>query len=176
MLNDMKFVMKTETMLLMVMLVAVVYFMWMNNGAIRRALGMATKEAMYSWSYLNGKEGYEGSNVVDSMGAPVNGGAMAVSAAAANGMGVASSLLPRDVAAQEDFGEFAPDDILKGQNYLNPRALIGYPETVGGALRNANQQIRSEPPNPREAVTIFNTSTIVPDQMRPAFELGQGTA
>ena len=175
MLNDMKFVMKTETMLLVVMLVAVVYFMWMNNGAIRRALGMAPKEAMYSWSYLNGKEGYEGSNVVDSMGAPVNGGAMAVSAAAANGMGVASSLLPRDVAAQEDFGEFAPDDILKGQNYLNPRALIGYPETVGGALRNANQQIRSEPPNPREAVTIFNTSTIVPDQMRPAFELGQGT-
>jgi hypothetical protein len=137
---------------------------------------MTPKEAMYSWNYINGKEGYEGANVVDSMGAPVNGGALSVPAAAANGMGVASSLLPRDVAAQEDFGEFAPDDILKGQNYLNPRALIGYPETVGGALRNANQQIRSEPPNPREAVTIFNTSTIVPDQMRPAFELGQGTA
>lgn len=143
--------------------------MWANNGAIRRALGMAPKEGMY-------KSYYEGANVVDSMPAPVNGGSLSVPAAAANGMGVASSLLPRDVAAQEDFGEFAPDDILKGQNYLNPRALIGYPETVGGALRNANQQIRSEPPNPREAVTIFNTSTIVPDQMRPAFELGQGTA
>jgi len=173
----MKFVMmKTENMLLLALLIAVVYFMWVNNGAIRRALGLAPKEAMYSWNYINGKEGYEGANVVDSMGAPVNGGALSVPAAAANGMGVASSLLPRDVAAQEDFGEFAPDDILKGQNYLNPRALIGYPETVGGALRNANQQIRSEPPNPREAVTIFNTSTIVPDQMRPAFELGQGTA
>ena len=168
--------MKTENMLLLALLIAVVYFMWVNNGAIRRALGMAPKEAMYSWNYINGKEGYEGANVVDSMGAPVNGGALSVPAAAANGMGVASSLLPRDVAAQEDFGEFAPDDILKGQNYLNPRALIGYPETVGGALRNANQQIRSEPPNPREAVTIFNTSTIVPDQMRPAFEIGQGTA
>jgi hypothetical protein len=168
--------MKTENMLLLALLIAVVYFMWVNNGAIRRALGLAPKEAMYSWNYINGKEGYEGANVVDSMGAPVNGGALSVPAAAANGMGVASSLLPRDVAAQEDFGEFAPDDILKGQNYLNPRALIGYPETVGGALRNANQQIRSEPPNPREAVTIFNTSTIVPDQMRPAFELGQGTA
>jgi len=167
--------MKTETMLLLALLIAVGYFMWVNNGAIRRALGMTPKEAMYSWNYINGKEGYEGANVVDSMGAPVNGGALSVPAAAANGMGVASSLLPRDVAAQEDFGEFAPDDILKGQNYLNPRALIGYPETVGGALRNANQQIRSEPPNPREAVTIFNTSTIVPDQMRPAFELGQGT-
>lgn len=162
--------MKTETMLLLALLVAVGYFMWANNGAIRRALGMAPKEGMMYTSY------YEGANVVDSMPAPVNGGSLSVPAAAANGMGIASSLLPRDVAAQEDFGDFAPDDILKGQNYLNPRALIGYPETVGGALRNANQQIRSEPPNPREAVTIFNTSTIVPDQMRPAFELGQGTA
>ena len=162
--------MKTETMLLLALLVAVGYFMWANNGAIRRALGMAPKEGMMYKSY------YEGANVVDSMPAPVNGGSLSVPAAAANGMGIASSLLPRDVAAQEDFGDFAPDDILKGQNYLNPRALIGYPETVGGALRNANQQIRSEPPNPRDPVTIFNTSTIVPDQMRPAFELGQGTA
>ena len=162
--------MKTETMLLLALLVAVGYFMWANNGAIRRALGMAPKEGMMYKSY------YEGSNVDASMPAPVNGGSLSVPAAAANGMGVASSLLPRDVAAQEDFGDFAPDDILKGQNYLNPRALIGYPETVGGALRNANQQIRSEPPNPRDPVTIFNTSTIVPDQMRPAFELGQGTA
>ena len=162
--------MKTETMLLLALLVAVGYFMWANNGAIRRALGMAPKEGMMYNSY------YEGANVDASMPAPVNGGSLSVPAAAANGMGIASSLLPRDVAAQEDFGEFAPDDILKGQNYLNPRALIGYPETVGGALRNANQQIRSEPPNPREPVTIFNTSTIVPDQMRPAFELGQGTA
>ena len=164
--------MKTETMLLLALLVAVGYFMWANNGAIRRALGMAPKEGM-GMMY---KSYYEGSNVDASMPAPVNGGSLSVPAAAANGMGIASSLLPRDVAAQEDFGEFAPDDILKGQNYLNPRALIGYPETVGGALRNANQQIRSEPPNPREAVTIFNTSTIVPDQMRPAFEIGQGTA
>ena len=162
--------MKTETMLLLALLVAVGYFMWANNGAIRRALGMAPKDGMMYTSY------YEGSNVDASMPAPVNGGSLSIPAAAANGMGVASSLLPRDVAAQEDFGEFAPDDILKGQNYLNPRALIGYPETVGGALRNANQQIRSEPPNPRDPVTIFNTSTIVPDQMRPAFELGQGTA
>lgn len=164
--------MKTETMLLLALLVAVGYFMWANNGAIRRALGMAPKEGM-GMMY---KSYYEGSNVDASMPAPVNGGSLSVPAAAANGMGIASSLLPRDVAAQEDFGDFAPDDILKGQNYLNPRALIGYPETVGGALRNANQQIRSEPPNPRDPVTIFNTSTIVPDQMRPAFELGQGTA
>jgi len=105
----------------------------------------------------------------------VPGGGVNMPSAAANGTGIASSLLPRDVSAQEDFGDFAPDDILKGQNYLNPRALIGYPETIGGSLRNANQQVRSEPPNPRNPVSIFNTSTIVPDSMRPAFQIGEGS-
>ena len=61
------------------------------------------------------------------------------------GTGLASSLLPREVASAEDFGQFAPEDILKGQNFLEPRAQVGFPETVGGALRNANQQIRKDP-------------------------------
>ena len=90
------------------------------------------------------------------------------------GTGLASALLPKEVATQEDFGQFAPSEILKGQSYLDPRNLIGFPETIGGALRNANQQVRSEPANPRNPVSIFNTSTIPPDQMRPAFEIGQG--
>lgn len=92
------------------------------------------------------------------------------------GTGLASALLPKEVATQEDFGQFAPDEILKGQNFLDPRDLIGFPETIGGALRNANQQVRSEPQNPRNAVTIFNNSTIEPDQMRPPFEIGSGLA
>jgi len=92
------------------------------------------------------------------------------------GTGMSSALLPKEVATQEDFGEFAPDDILKGQNFLDPRDQIGFPETIGGALRNANQQIRSEPPNPRAPVSIFNNSTIEPDQMRPPFEIGSGMA
>ncbi len=82
-----------------------------------------------------------------------------------SGVGLASSLLPREVASQEDFGQFAPEDILKGQNFLDPRNQIGYPETIGGALRNANQQIRAEPPNPKNPYT-WNNSTIVPDLMQ----------
>jgi len=81
------------------------------------------------------------------------------------GTGLASSLLPREVAPQEDFGEFAPDDILSGQNFLEPRQQTGYPETIGGALRNANQQIRADPPNPKEAF-VWNNSTIAPDTMQ----------
>jgi len=90
--------------------------------------------------------------------APVNGGMQ-------KGTGLASSLLPREVASEEDFGQFAPEDILKGQNFLEPRAQIGFPETVGGALRNANQQIRKDPPNPK-APFVWNNSTIVADTMQ----------
>jgi hypothetical protein len=81
------------------------------------------------------------------------------------GTGLASSLLPREVASEEDFGQFAPEDILKGQNFLEPRQQIGFPETVGGNLRNANQQIRKDPPNPKEPF-VWNNSTIVPDTMQ----------
>ena len=81
------------------------------------------------------------------------------------GTGLASSLLPREVASAEDFGQFAPEDILAGQNFLEPRKQIGFPETVGGALRNANQQIRRDPPNPKDPF-VWNNSTIVPDLMQ----------
>ena len=81
------------------------------------------------------------------------------------GTGLASALLPREVASEEDFLQFAPHDILKGQNFLEPRAQVGFPETVGGALRNANQQIRKDPPNPK-APFVWNNSTIVPDSMQ----------
>lgn len=89
------------------------------------------------------------------------------------GWGVSTSMLPRELPSQEDFGSFSPDDIMKGQAYLDPRAQIGIPETLGGVLRNASWDLRSEPPNPRTPVSIFNNSTIVPDLMRPQFEIGR---
>jgi hypothetical protein len=87
--------------------------------------------------------------------------------------GVSTSLLPKEIPSQEDFGKFSPDAIMKGQNYLDPRSQIGYPGTVGGVLRNANYDVRSEPPNPRIPVSIFNNTTIVPDLMRPQFNIGR---
>lgn len=88
-------------------------------------------------------------------------------------IGVSSSLLPKEIPSQEDFGSFAPDAILTGQSYLDPRSQIGYPETTGGVLRNANYDVRSEPLNPRQQVSIWQNSTIVPDMMRPQFEIGR---
>lgn len=84
----------------------------------------------------------------------------------------AASLIPREVVQTEDYGQFSPEKILTNQNYLDPRSQIGYPETIGGVLRNANRDFRSEPINPRTPVSIFNLSTIPPDNMRPQFEIG----
>jgi hypothetical protein len=84
------------------------------------------------------------------------------------GTGLASALLPKEVA-KGDFGEFAPSEMLAGQNFLDPRQQIGFPETIGGALRNANQQVRSEPPAPKQSYT-WNNSTITAADQRRALE------
>jgi hypothetical protein len=81
------------------------------------------------------------------------------------GTGLASSLMPREVASQEDYGQFAPNDILKGQNFLDPRQQVGWPETIGGTIRNGNHDLRADPPNPKDQY-VWNYSTIVPDLMQ----------
>jgi hypothetical protein len=60
---------------------------------------------------------------------------------------------------------------LKGKNFLSAGALIGV-NTVGQSLRNANLQIRSEPPNPQVPVSIFFQSTIGPDISHRPLEVG----
>ena len=59
---------------------------------------------------------------------------------------------------------------LKGKNFLSAGALIGV-NTVGQSMRNANLQLRSEPPNPQVPVSIFNVSTIEPDINRRPLEI-----
>jgi hypothetical protein len=72
-------------------------------------------------------------------GAVVDRSAGVMSAGPSGGAVSSASLIPREVVQTEDFGQFSPDKILSGQNYLDPRSQIGYPETLGGVLRNANQ-------------------------------------
>jgi len=125
-------------------------------------------------------KGVTGGMVGDIQGSETDGGMFAPFAAMASGVGFKIGqtptdpnvgLIPKEVVTTEDFGQFSPDAILSGQNFLDPRAQIGFPETAGGVLRNANLQERSEPANPRESVSIFNLSTIPPDTMRPKFEI-----
>lgn len=60
---------------------------------------------------------------------------------------------------------------LKAMNFLSAGALIGV-NTVGQSLRNANLQLRSEPPNPQVPVSIFLQSTIQPDISHRPLEVG----
>ena len=82
-----------------------------------------------------------------------------------------SELLPKDMnsiwAEQNPMGPGS----LKGKNFLSAGALIGV-NTVGQSLRNANLQVRSEPPNPQVSVSIFNQSTISPDISHRPLEIG----
>ena len=75
-------------------------------------------------------------------------------------------LLPKDLAA-DTFDEQNPDGegILKGVNYLDATFHVGV-NTVGQSLRNANLNLRAEPPNPRVAVSPWLNSTIDTDLSR----------
>lgn len=82
-----------------------------------------------------------------------------------------SELLPRDMASiWAEQNPMGPGS-LKGKNFLSAGALIGV-NTVGQSLRNANLQVRSEPPNPQVPVSIFNQSTIAPDISHRPLEIG----
>ena len=59
---------------------------------------------------------------------------------------------------------------LQFQEHL-PRVFPHEPNARNMFEGDANRDFRSEPPNPREAVSIFNLSTIPPDTMRPKFEI-----
>ena len=61
---------------------------------------------------------------------------------------------------------------LKGGNFLSSGYHAGI-NTVGTTLRNANLDLRSDPPNPRKAVSPFLNSTIEPDLYRRAMEIGE---
>jgi hypothetical protein len=59
---------------------------------------------------------------------------------------------------------------LKGKQFLSAGALMGI-NTVGGSLRNASHQLRSEPANPQTPVSVWMQSTIEPDINRRPLEM-----
>jgi len=85
-----------------------------------------------------------------------------------------SELLPRDTNSQWAQLNPAGDGDIGNVNLLKAGHHIGI-DTVGQSLRNANLQIRSEPPNPQMYTGPWNSSTIEPDFMRPPLELGTGS-
>jgi len=58
---------------------------------------------------------------------------------------------------------------IAGKNFLSAGALIGI-NTIGQSLRNANLQLRAEPPCPQVSVSPWLNSTIEPDLIRKPLE------
>jgi len=83
-----------------------------------------------------------------------------------------SDLLPKD-GANSKFVQINPagSGMLGDQNFLTAGYHVGI-NTIGQSLRNANLQLRSEPPNPQVAVSPWGISTIEPDVRAVAFEIG----
>ena len=118
-------------------------------------------------------QGASGYSAVDAMTGQ-SGGGSAPSAGATN-LPVAnpSDLLPRDTNNQWGSLNPAGSGDLLGQNLLSATFLTGI-DTIGNTMKNANLQIRSEPPNPQLNVGPWNQSTFAPDLMRTPLELGCG--
>lgn len=107
--------------------------------------------------------------------APVHGGrpAAGLPSCASRPVTNPADLLPSD--ANSEWAKLNPRASGDFQNVNLLRA--GYwngIDTVGSSLRNANLQVRSEPPNPTNPVSIWNNTTIAPDLMRIPLEIGQG--
>lgn len=87
-----------------------------------------------------------------------------------------SDLLPKD-AANSKWAQINPagSGMLGDQNFLTAGYHVGI-NTIGQSLRNANLQLRSEPPNPQVAVSPWGISTIEPDVRAVAFEIGSGAS
>ena len=84
-----------------------------------------------------------------------------------------AELLPKDSNSQwaqlnpSGKGELANVNLLKAGYHIGI-------DTIGSSLRNANLQIRSEPPNPQVYTGIWNQTTITPDFFRVPLEIGSG--
>ena len=83
-----------------------------------------------------------------------------------------SDLLPSDNNSGWGLKPMGTGDFM-GVNFLNAGYLIGV-DTIGSSLRNANLQIRSEPPNPQLVVSPWMNTTIEPDVFRQPLEIGCG--
>ena len=81
-----------------------------------------------------------------------------------------ADLLPRD--ADSLYAQVNPSGqgSLADQNFLTAGYHIGI-NTVGQTLRNANRQLRSEPPNPQVKVSPWSQTTIEPDINRRPLEI-----
>jgi len=84
-----------------------------------------------------------------------------------------ADLLPKDNNSQWAQVNPSGKGELSNINLLKAGYHIGI-DSIGSSLRNANQQLRSDPPIPQLNTGPWNHSTITNDFIRPPLEIGQG--
>jgi hypothetical protein len=139
--------------------------------AASQALGKALSEAANKKS---DKEYFQGANGEVMAPTAVEGFQNAPSVSSAANCYPKNQLAPQELLPMDKANKWAEVNPtgagdISGKNFLNAGALIGV-NTVGQSLRNANQQLRSEPPCPQMQVSIWNQSTIEPDLQRKPLE------
>lgn len=82
-----------------------------------------------------------------------------------------NDLLPKDMNSEWTNNHTGGKGNLENINLLKAGYHHGI-DTVGQTLKNANRQIRSEPPNPRVNIGPWHNSTITGDYMRVPLEIG----
>ena len=81
-------------------------------------------------------------------------------------------LLPQDSESNQwSLANPQGSGTLKDKNFLQAGYHVGI-NTVGQTLRNANMQLRSDPPNPQVQVSPWQQTTINPDTNRKPMEIG----
>jgi hypothetical protein len=115
---------------------------------------------------------YDVDNQYSSVDAVGGGGAAGMQSCYPRDRLTASDLLPKD-AADSKWARINPSGTgdIHDQNYLTAGYHVGI-NTVGQTLRNANLQLRSEIPNPHNAVSPWGNSTIEPDLRQYTLEIG----
>jgi hypothetical protein len=120
-------------------------------------------------SKAEGFADYLGGDVTDSMGAVPMGSAQKPQGCYPREQLNPSELLPKDVnSAWAEANPTGMGDV-QNLNFISAGALVGI-NTIGQSLRNANYQIRSEPPNPQVTVGPWSQSTMESDLMRRPLE------
>ena len=115
---------------------------------------------------------YDVNNQYSSVDAVGGGGAAGMQSCYPRDRLTASDLLPKD-AADSKWARINPSGTgdIHDQNYLTAGYHVGI-NTVGQTLRNANLQLRSEIPNPHNAVSPWGNSSIEPDLRQYTLEIG----
>lgn len=177
-INDMckKMTMSHFLMLVGVIALAVVLCK-QNNRMGQQVSGYENKET--SQQPMPGASTVFEDNTDTQLGAPVSG----YTGPSVNGLGDCKKGIPETDPKEllpkggGMFDNLAPagENNLSGVQLLKAGQHMGI-NTVGGSLRNANLQVRSEPANPVAKVSPWMNTTIEPDPMRPTLEIGCGQA